>query len=294
MADLEGCPVLAEQLLHEAVAPRSSSKKALPLLLVSLFVGAAVLGSGWRPSGPSPSAVAQELPALPAAAVRPITSQKAWAPAQARAPMQAVRMQPVPAFKPMFQEMETGEPATAAITRSPVNRRDLIGALLVGGSAAVWGGPAKALIPDDDDQDLLKAAKAKRKAKIQEEKKVERSFQENTGQGLDELKRELKPVQLAIGQMAKAGTNLANDDAKAAATELNGPWVNDFKTAALKVSATEDAKDLVKPLVEGVKKIKESSERNKLPEAKTAFKAFVSDFKSWEAAAQVESLLQGV
>jgi hypothetical protein len=187
-------------------------------------------------------------------------------------------------------------PDETVVMKFPVNRRglSLIGATLLSG--AVLGGPAFALIPDDEDADLLAKAKANRKQRIQAEKKEERKYVEAAGDegGKAKLDRALAPVQIAIKQLAIAGADLQKGDTAAAGRELQTTMINDLKSAIEKTSNTGDAKALTGTIFKSVTSLQSACNSNKLKEAKTAFVETAKDLKDWAAAADVDELLRGL
>ena len=72
---------------------------------------------------------------------------------------------------------------------------------------------AKALIPDDDDEELIDIAKSKRKERVATEKSVEKSFVK----GGDYKGTDLTRVQNAVNKLAKEGLSLETGDLKALA-----------------------------------------------------------------------------
>lgn len=64
---------------------------------------------------------------------------------------------------------------------------------------------ARALILDEEDEELLNKAKANRKSKLAADKLIEREFLQDEGLKNRNLDKELVPVQKAIYSMAKSG-----------------------------------------------------------------------------------------
>lgn len=79
--------------------------------------------------------------------------------------------------------------------------------------------PALALIPDDDDEDLVSAARANRANKLASEKNTEKAFGRSAGY-TKTVQKDLIPVQKAVTALARAGGALEAGDARAAAAAL--------------------------------------------------------------------------
>lgn len=72
---------------------------------------------------------------------------------------------------------------------------------------------AKALIPDDDDEELIDIAKSRRKERVATEKSVEKNFVK----GGDYKGTDLTRVQNAVNKLAKEGLSLESGDLKSLA-----------------------------------------------------------------------------
>ena len=83
----------------------------------------------------------------------------------------------------------------------------------------VWCGAARALIPDDDDEELIEKAKANRKSRLASEKVAEKEYAK-TGGFAD---GEVVAVQIAVNKLAKSGEALAAGDLPAVAATVG--WV---------------------------------------------------------------------
>ena len=78
-------------------------------------------------------------------------------------------------------------------------------------TCAAW-----ALIPDDDDEDLVKSAKSRRSAKLKEELGTEKKFTRSEGF----MDASLAPVQKAVLELAIVGSQLAAGDLPAVQSTL--------------------------------------------------------------------------
>ena len=79
---------------------------------------------------------------------------------------------------------------------------------------------AKALIPDDDDEELIDIAKSRKKERLANEKSVEKSFIK----GGDYKGRDLDRVQNAVNKLAKEGLSLETGDLKSLAKTSRYVW----------------------------------------------------------------------
>ncbi|QDZ24179.1 hypothetical protein HOP50_12g67160 [Chloropicon primus] len=103
-------------------------------------------------------------------------------------------------------------------------------------SAAIFPSTAFALLPDDDDEELIRRAKEKRKTKLKEELATERNFV-----GLSKpTEDEIKTVQLAVAKMVKTGSLLEEGNLDAAANVIgtsSTPWATQLTSLARRKSA---------------------------------------------------------
>jgi hypothetical protein len=116
------------------------------------------------------------------------SAQAGRAPATRRALSVSCRAQPAPANE-------------AALSRRAVFASGLVaGALFVPRRAL-------ALIPDEEDEELLERAKANKAKRLAADREVTRTFLKEEGLKNRELDQELIPVQKAVTQLAKSGAN---------------------------------------------------------------------------------------
>lgn len=280
--------------------PRSSSRKVLAVTFLLVGLGCALF---WSQTGHSATqdpninmAMGLMQPAKVGPMIRPASSRQSTQPVRALPHMQPERQYPQTNFKPMKEEDLLEPVEEEVVMEVPMDRRETLGALL---GAMVTGGsllsePALALIPDDEDNELLTKAKANRKAKIQAEKRVERKLVESEGLK-GNLERQLAPVQKAIAQLSKAGVDLEKNDVKAAASEINDfTLISELEAAVTKISNTGDARKLAKSLVDEVKSFQNAANQAKEQESIKEFKDVAAAFKAWADAADVDSLLKGL
>ncbi len=95
--------------------------------------------------------------------------------------------------------------ATSIVCRaeSGMPRRALLAATF--GLTALASRPALALIPDEEDEELLERAKAKRKERLAQQEQTTRDFIREEGLKDVRLDQELIPVQKAVQQLSKSG-----------------------------------------------------------------------------------------
>ncbi len=70
--------------------------------------------------------------------------------------------------------------------------------------------PARALIPDEEDEALLERAKANRQKKLQQQKETTREILKDEGLKNGKLDQDLVPVQKAVVQLAKSGARITH------------------------------------------------------------------------------------
>lgn len=178
----------------------------------------------------------------------------------------------------------------ASAANAPLARRAALGGLLAAG-AALLPAPrrALALIPDEEDEELLEKAKANRAARLAKNQEATREFIRDEGFSNKRLEGELVPVQKAITLLAQSGSQLEAGDAKGAASTLGGGWVDDLKRATTAIS-TEDTQ----ALFDGINGLKAAARKGDLKASKQQYVAVVGSFSSWAEAAGVAKDLKGL
>ncbi|KIY94134.1 thylakoid lumenal protein [Monoraphidium neglectum] len=174
-------------------------------------------------------------------------------------------------------------------------RRAALGALL-GAASLALAAPrrALALIPDEEDEELLERAKANRAARLQKNQEVTRAFIKEEGLTNKQLDSELIPVQKAITKLAQSGSQLEADDVKAASSTLNGDWVDDFKKASTVLSTTDAAKGATTALFDGIAGLRKSAGKGDIKATKQQYVAVVGSLQKWADAAGVAGNLKGL
>mmetsp|Transcript_11495 Transcript_11495/g.32607 ORF Transcript_11495/g.32607 Transcript_11495/m.32607 type:complete len:221 (-) Transcript_11495:128-790(-) len=183
--------------------------------------------------------------------------------------------------------------ATADRSAGQVSRRSTA-TMLVLPATLLLPKNAWALIPDDDDEELIAKAKANRQARLKQDREQGRDFLKGEGVSTSADTANLVPVQKAIAMLAKAGNELEKGDLPAVASSAGGSWVSDFKVAAGKLSYSDESKAAFSSVLNNLDDLTSSAKANKSQEAKTSFVGLVDSLNVWVDAAGVESKLRGL
>ncbi|PRW57870.1 thylakoid lumenal kDa chloroplastic [Chlorella sorokiniana] len=181
----------------------------------------------------------------------------------------------------------------AAAAPEQLSRRALAG-FLAAVPVLLPASRALALIPDDDDEELVEKARANRAKRLAAERETQQAFS-RSAKGLDRvLEQELIPVQRAINNLAQSGAQLEAGDVKAAAGTLSGGWVRDFESAANKLSYTDSSKSSAAAVFSSLSSLQAAAASGSAADAKRGFVATVSALKGWASAANVTADLKGL
>ncbi|KAL4430624.1 hypothetical protein ABPG75_005880 [Micractinium tetrahymenae] len=174
-----------------------------------------------------------------------------------------------------------------------VPRRALAG-LLAAAPVLLPASRALALIPDDDDEELVERARANRAKRLASERQTEQAFARSS-KNLDRvLEQELIPVQRAINSLAAGGAQLESGDVKAASAALSGSWVRDFQAAADKLSYTDSAKSSAASVFSNLAALQAAASSGSAADSKRSFVATVGSLKAWASDANVAGGLKGL
>lgn len=153
---------------------------------------------------------------------------------------------------------------------------------------------ALALIPDDDDEELVEKARANRKARLASERRAEKAFTRSEGFVNKAEQKDLVPVQRAINSLALTGKQLADGEVSAAASTLNAGWSGDFEAAAKDLSFDAAAKDSVARVFSDLKALQSAAQKGSLSDAKSGYVALVGSIQDWTSRAGISSSLTGI
>jgi len=153
---------------------------------------------------------------------------------------------------------------------------------------------ALALIPDDDDEELVEKARANRRSRLASERQAEKAFSRAEGFVDRSAQKELVPVQRAVNSLALVGKQLSSGEVSAAAGTLNDAWAGDFRRAAESLSENGAAKSSAAKVVAQLGELQEAANRGSLADAKQGYVALVGSFQGWSSDAGVASFLKGL
>lgn len=148
---------------------------------------------------------------------------------------------------------------------------------------------SKAILLDEDDEEMIERAKANRKARLASQKETTREFLKSEGLNNAQLNKELIPVQKAIYKLAKSGSQLEAGDVSGAAATLSGNWVSDFKQATEAFPSA--SADLV---LSSLSALQAAAASSNLKESKQEFVLVASALELWAEQAGVASSLKGL
>lgn len=168
-----------------------------------------------------------------------------------------------------------------------VDRRAAVGSILL--PVFLYAPQALALIPDEEDEDMVNKAKANRKTRIAQNKSTTRQLLADDGIVDKQLANDLVPIQKAVTQLAKTGAELEKGELSRAASEMNGLWVSEFELAT-KNAASESTDAIVSSL----KSLKETSSKGDLKAAKTEYVNVIIAFQTWAVDSKLDSRLKGL
>jgi hypothetical protein len=157
-------------------------------------------------------------------------------------------------------------------------------------SLPVFAQSAQALIPDDDDEELVDLAKSRRKERVANEKKLENQFvKEGDYQGKD-----VTQIQNAVNKLAKEGLSLESGDLKALANAASESWIGDLKKAIADLSSTQASQSSSAKVSSSLDTLGKALGGGDLDKAKDAFGSAVSALSTWVADAGLKDQIKGL
>ncbi|MEW5303794.1 MAG: hypothetical protein WDW36_006451 [Sanguina aurantia] len=168
------------------------------------------------------------------------------------------------------------------------SRRNFLGVALL--PALLYVPNALALIPDEEDEELVEKAKANRKARLAQQQTTTRQFIKSEGLNDVKLDKELVPIQRAVLKLAKSGAQIEAADLKGVESTLGEIWVEEFRVQAVNVGGT------VPPtkLMSSIGALKASAASGDINASKRQFVALSADLKEWVDGADLASDLKGL
>lgn len=150
--------------------------------------------------------------------------------------------------------------------------------------------PARALIPDDDDEDMIEKAKANRKKRLAGERQAEKEFSRSEGFVDKNAKQNLVVVQLAVNALAKVGGSLAQgsvEEANAAVGEVN---INKLGGAIKSLSLNGESQGAGETVVSELSSLASALGSGSLSGAKKEYVDTVIALTDWTVKANVSGL----
>ena len=178
--------------------------------------------------------------------------------------------------------------ASATPRDAPLVQRRSLAAMLAAVPVLLPASRALALIPDDDDEELIEKARANRKSRLASERATEKAYSRSSG--FD--KRELIPVQRAINSLGLTGKQLAAGEVSAAASTLSDGWTGDFRRAVESLSSSNS--NAGAQVVNSLNALQSAATSGSLSTAKKEYVALVGSLESWASSAGIAGSLKGL
>ena len=169
----------------------------------------------------------------------------------------------------------------------------LAGLGFAAGLAGPLARPARAILPDDDDMELIARARAKRQQRIEDEFENGRSFAATEGfsASLGASQKSIAEVQRAVNALSDAGAALSSGDLGQAQSAAGGGWVQDFQSAAVSLDSTAKLSGEYETVVKGLGGIQNARD---VDSARQSFVVAVTALQGWAADTGIASKLEGL
>jgi len=177
---------------------------------------------------------------------------------------------------------------------SPSSRRQALSAGLLATGLSLLPSRAWALIPDEEDEELLERAKANRQKRLAAQKETTRDFLREEGLKDKQLDSELIPVQKAVFQLAKSGSQLEAGDLKGASATLSSNWVEEFKRATKVLDANDVEQERAAAIFDGISSLRDATSKGDVKGSKQNFVAVVSAVQDWAKSTGLAGDLKGL
>ena len=150
--------------------------------------------------------------------------------------------------------------------------------------------PAHALIPDDDDEDMIEKAKANRKKRLAGERQAEKEFSRSEGFVDKNAKQKLVVVQLAVNALAKVGESLAQGSVDEAKSAIGDVDVNALGGAVKGLSLNGESQTAGESVVSELSSLVSALGSGSLSAAKKEYVDTVIALTDWTVKANVSGL----
>jgi hypothetical protein len=174
------------------------------------------------------------------------------------------------------------------------SRRQALSGVLLTTGLSLLPSRAWALIPDEEDEELLERAKANRQKRLAAQKETTRDFLKSEGLADKQLDSELIPVQKAVIQLAKSGSQLESGDLKGASATLSSGWVDEFKRATQVLDANDTEQARAAAIFDGLSSLQDATKAGDVKASKQTFVAVVSAVQDWAKSTGLAGNLKGL
>ena len=159
--------------------------------------------------------------------------------------------------------------------------------------AAPFARPVRAILPDDDDAELIQRARAKRQQRIADEFENGRSFAATEGfsTSLGANQKSIAEVQRAVNALSDAGAALSAGNLGGAQSAMGGGWVEEFKAAAASLDSTAKLSGEYENITRGIGGIQASGD---VASARQSFVLAATSLQGWAQDTGIASKLEGL
>jgi len=196
-----------------------------------------------------------------------------------------------PAVRPL------GRVAACARADGSVGRRAVAGSLGIA-APILAARNAMAILPDDDDAELLEKAKARRSERIKEEKKLESDFLRAEGITNKKARVELVPVTRAVARLADLGKAISEKNLIEVSTSLSpdkggtGGWIQPLMDKVTEISTSDASKSSASSLQDAFNGMTKAASNKDVMALKKGYVTTVTALERWAIDADVAEYLR--
>ncbi|GAB4823466.1 hypothetical protein N2152v2_010512 [Parachlorella kessleri] len=172
-------------------------------------------------------------------------------------------------------------------------QRRSLASLLAAAPALLPASRALALLPDDDDEELIEKAKAGRKARLAAERETQRAYERAAGYVSRADEKSLISVQKAVNSLAKSGSQLEAGDLPGVASAVSEA-ATELRSASSALSFDDASQSSADKLLASLSSLESAAKGGDARGAKKGFVAAVGALQSWVGNAGIKGSIKGL